>query len=204
MNGHGVRIVVDGRHAETVGFIDVSVGWYLDERQLPECLAYADPIVVIDDLVRHHDDAAVVLILRDCDRSAGDIDGARRGLDDDDRDVDGCRGEAGEGTDACFEVGDDGDALSGDGAEQLLGGKTASRSTGLGVLDAGDHRQTHTVRRVRAISIQDVAPGDRMLAITLIDAVTEGQETLGLEISDAERKPEVGVGVTVECHDRVT
>ncbi len=145
----------------------------------------------IDDPVRNDDHRTIAAFAGYSDSPLGNIDRTRSWFDNDDDDVDGVRRQSCEGADAGFEVSDD-DGRGGTGgtelggAEQLLGRKTTSGSTGFWVLNSAHHRKSYTVRRVASEPIDELVPARRVLGSLVIECLANGSEALRLGVTDAQ------------------
>lgn len=97
-------------------------------------------IFSIRHLVRGDDDSTLLPFVCDGDGSCCHIHRARGWLDDHNGGVDRFVFQAGQCADPGFEVGNDDNTVGWNGAEQLLSGKTTSRSTRFRVFDSVNDR----------------------------------------------------------------
>ena len=174
---------IEWGHAPTVGIHDGRV--IGDGDYLTTGYGRCDALEVVGpgDPVGHEHHASLVSFTGEFHGPLGNVDRPGCWLDDHDDHVDGCISEAGQGADAGLEVGDDHGlgGFSGGvyGAEQLLGGKSTSRSTGFGVLDPAHHRQADSVGRIAAEPVDQFGPGPGMLAIggvLVVEGLAHGGE----------------------------
>ena len=184
---------IEWGHAPTVGIHDGRVIGDGDDlatgygrRDALEVLGPGDP-------VGHEHHASLVSFSGEFDGPLGNVDRTRRWLDHHHDHVDGCIRKTGQGADTGLEVGDD-HGLGGFGggvnrAEQLLGGKSTSRSTGFGVLDPAHHRQAYSVGRIASEPVDKFGPCPGVLIVAgvhVVEGLAHGGESLGLTVADPE------------------
>lgn len=181
-----MRCGVERRIAVSIRIDDGLIKWHEDEFMAGKCGRNAVSVGGIQYPVRNHDDLAAPPLACQPQRSLPDIYRSGRGLDHNNDYINGLGLEAGQGADACFEVGDDDGATELGGAEQLLGRETTSRSTRFGVFDSADHGQTHAVGGIAAETVDELIPARRMTGALIVENLTNGCESFGLIVADPE------------------